>query len=217
MLYKIVHDKSCFDLNPELFAIKEFADCYSNIALVKEEDRDRRFRVVALVADRRSPIRSLPEKRRREQACLISGYGLEGNRPDRNARDIISGKVEVVEKAIIKYRELQYDENEDTLNSVNSLIQSNRNFINSVNTAKEEEKNKREYAKSLEMANKFSEGLPKLIETKQKLEVLLNISHDQKAEIQTYTGSDIESNSAEGSENLSLIDQYWQSQDKLKE
>jgi hypothetical protein len=207
MLYKIRDGVSVFDDNPELLAIPEFTKLLSTTHLVEDGARDRRMRYVILVADRRSPLRSLPEKARKEKAAQISGYGMEGNRLDKNARNLVSGAVEAVEQAISKYRELQYDENQDKLDSTNKLIRTNLTFIDSVNNRTEEQKKDKQYGKDLELANKLSKQLPELEEAKQKLEQLLQITTEQKPEITTYTSLDLEGEETTSEENLSLIDQ----------
>jgi hypothetical protein len=198
MLYKIIHDKDTFELNPEIKAIAEFADL-----------TDRQFRFVALVADRRTPLRSLPDKQRREKATMICGYGMEGNRPDKNARTLIAGQLEKVEKAILKYRELQWDEHQDTLDTVNAQIDEIKEYL------KSDKKNTRDYGKALEQATKLGSKLPELVEAKQKLESLLNITVEQKPEITTYSSLDLpEEAIQDGAEELPAIEMYHKTQKK---
>lgn len=205
MLYKLRDGVDCFELNPELMAIPEFAKL-----------TDRQFRVVALVADRRSPLRTLPERQRREKSCMIAGYGMEGTRPDKNARTIIAGGVPSIEAAIEKYREYQHDENQATLDSTNTLIQTNKDFINAVNSRTEEEKKDKQYGKDVELANKFANQLPSLIEAKQKLEALLQVSTDHKPELTTYTSADVpDEYFEEGGDSLPAIEAWHQSKQKI--
>lgn len=174
MLYKIIHDKDSFELNPELHAIAQFSRL-----------TDKQFKVVAFVADQRSPLRTLPDKQRREKACMIAGYGREGNRPDRNARAIIAGEVESIETAIVKYREYQHDEHQDTLDTINAQINEIKEYL------KSDKKTAKDYGKALEQATKLGTKLPELIEAKQKLEGILRISSDQKPEITTFSSLDL--------------------------
>lgn len=205
MLYKIREGVSVFEDNPELLTIPEFAKLYSTTAFVKNEDRDRRMRYVMLVADRRSPLRSLPEKQRREKATLIAGWGKEGNRPDKNAREIIAGKITPIEEAIVKYREYQYDEHQDTLDTVNKQIDEIKEYLKSDKTKA------RDYGKALEQAAKLGEKLVGLVETKLKLESLLQISTEEKPEVTTYSSYDIPEETLNSDEPLSTIEQYHQS------
>lgn len=195
MQYKIVQGKSVKELNPELDAIPEF-----------QKLTDRQMTFVIFIADRRSPLRTLPDKARREKATQLSGWGMEGTRPDKNAREVIAGKVESIEKAIAKYRELQWDEDQDTLDTVNAQIQEIKDYMKSDKTKA------KDYGKALEVASKLGEKLPSLIEAKQKLESILQVSQEQKPEITTYSSLDLPE--AEGDENLSTIDMFWQNQSK---
>jgi hypothetical protein len=201
MLYKIAHDKDCFELNPELHSIPEFAKL-----------TDKQFRFTALVADKKSPIRTLPDKERREKATIICGYPMEGNRPAKNARVMIAGQVPSVEAAILKYKEYQFDENQDSLNATNNLIRTNRDFINNVNNRKDEEKKDKQYGKDLELANKFAKQLPELEEARLKLEQILQITVENKPEITTYSSLDVPEEVIEGEESMSTIDLFWANQ-----
>lgn len=107
--------KDFFEMNPGALAIPEFSVLSSN-----------QMFAVTLIADRDfdSPLRTLSEKDRREKAVLIAGYKREadGKRPDKNARNIIDGKVASVEEALKKYYEIQYDEEKAMLSSLNAQI-----------------------------------------------------------------------------------------------
>lgn len=102
-------------MNPGALAIPEFSTLSSN-----------QMFAVTLIADRDydAPLRTLSEKDRREKAVLIAGYKREtdGKRPDKNARNIIDGKVESVEAAIKEYYRIQYDEEKAILSSLNTQI-----------------------------------------------------------------------------------------------
>lgn len=208
MLYKIKEGVNTFDENDGLHAIPEFAKLDDPIVNKNfPEARDRRIKFVILYSDRHSPLRTLPDKQRREKAAQISGYKMEGNRLDRNGRAVVNGEVEAVETAILKYLELQFDENQDSLDSTNKLIRTNREFINHVNNRKDEEKKNRQYGKDLELANKLAKQLPELIEAKQKLESVLQVVIGNKPEITTFSSADLP-DQVEGSSELSIIDQF---------
>lgn len=212
MLYKLRDTVSIFEDNPELLAIPEFAKLLTTNPAAKDETKDRRMRFVALVADRRSPLRTLPERQRREKAAQIAGFPMEGNRVDRNGRDAILGNNEAIEKAIAKYKEYQFDENEETLKTVESQIQEIKDYLKSDKTGA------KDYGKALEQAAKLGEKLPSLVEAKQKLESLLNISSEQKPEITTYTVADFNDlPEEEGDTQLSTIDMFHQAQQKREE
>ena len=111
MLFKLHYEKSPFELNDGLKAIREFA------ALT-----DRQFTAVALYTDYDSPIRKLPDLQRKEQAAIIAGYPMEGKRVDKNGRNFVDGKVGSMEKAIKKYKEIQYDRDRETLAGIDRQI-----------------------------------------------------------------------------------------------
>lgn len=121
MLFKVnsslkeAGEREFFDLNPGASAITEF-DCLTT----------RQMFFVCLVADRDSdsPLRTLPETPRRTKAAIIVGYPLEdGVRLDKNGRNVVAGKVESIEIAIKKYRELQYDESEALEQALDAQVQ----------------------------------------------------------------------------------------------
>ena len=113
MLFKLEDEKDFFDLNPEAKLFEPF-----------KRRSSQQMVFVALVADKESPLRTLPEDKRREKAAIAAGYtGMDEGRPDKNFRDLVGGKVETVEAAIAHYKELQYDEDQAMLDSINQQIQ----------------------------------------------------------------------------------------------
>lgn len=121
MLFKLIYGKDgpkdFFELNPGAKAIPEFAERTSQqmwfVCLVADHDHD-------------SPLRTLPEDRRRYHAALTAGYQMEATRPDKNTRNLLAGKVATVEKAIAKHREIQYDEDKESLEAITRQIQEAR-------------------------------------------------------------------------------------------
>lgn len=106
-------EKDFFELNPGAEAIEEIRRCTSRQAFF-----------VCLVADRDwdSPFRTLDEETRRTRAAKTAGWGMEGDRPDKNARNLIAGKIDDVELAIKWYRENQYDEEREMLDAIDAQI-----------------------------------------------------------------------------------------------
>jgi hypothetical protein len=212
MIYKFRYDSNIFEDNPGLLAIKEFA--------VLE---DRQMKYVTLVCDPSydNPVRTLPEKTRKEKAIIIAGYPLEdGKRPNKNAREIIAGNKPTIEAAISKFLELNHDEKQDTLETTKSLIETNKNYIKEVNNTKEDKKGK-DYGKDLERANKFQKELPSLIEAQQKIEELLKIQYNQKPDFGPQAvGVEMVQNFDEKEESLeqqSTIDNYMSQIQKNRE
>ena len=198
MLYKIRDQVPVTEDNPEILAIPEFAKL-----------TDRQLRFVCLVADRRSPLRTLPEKDRREKAARICGWPTEGSRLDRNGREVVAGGVANIEKAIEKYLEYQYDEHQADYDAIVKQIQEIRDYLKS---DKEDTKDK---GKALEQAAKLGERLPSLIEAKQKLESLLQVSIDNKPEITTFTSADLpDEYFQEGSQEVPAIEAWHMTKQK---
>jgi 5'-3' exonuclease len=212
MLFKIKHDVDIFELNPELRAIPEFDGVNS-----------RQMQVVALVADYESPFRTLPEKVRREKACETAGYRLEANgRLDRNGRAVIYGEVQSIERAIKKYREIQYDHRKAMFEAIDAQIHEAiammtmdkmaASKVKKVTKAKDGSTSTEEYVDA-EKAMKLAEGamklgtrLKELTETKETL--LGQIQKDETfVDITTYTSADI---GGEGADGMSVLDQFME-------
>lgn len=191
-----------FDLNPGAEAIEEFNRCTS-----------RQMFFVCLVADRDpdSPLRTQPELKRRTMAASIAGWPLEdGKRLDKNGRNLVAGKVESVEVAIAKYKELQYDENEDMLMAVDAQIQeaiylmkSNKEEMCTVVTkrthkVKEGESSVTEttsldgkmLVQMIKDSMKLGAGLAELKETREKLVAMLPKTNNVLNDLTTFTSND---------------------------
>lgn len=200
MLYKVIDGQDIFELNSELLAIPEFKNLTS-----------RQMTFVCLVADRKTPLRTLPERERREKAARIAGWPTEGTRLDRNGRDVVAGKVPSIEAAIAKYNEYQYDEDQVTLDTINHQIHEIRDYLKS---DKSEAKDK---GKALEQAAKLGKQLPELVEAKQRLEELLQITSDYKPQVTTYTSLDVPEEYLEGNQEVPTIEIWIEQQRKLND
>jgi len=191
MLFKVIEGKDIFELNEELRAIKEF------------DLTSMQMTFVALYSDYESPIRTLPDKARREQACKIAGYPMEGDRLARNARDIVAGTVKSIEAGIEKYKELQYDENKALLDAYNQQIQEIMELMTMDKTklAKDDPKLAMDLS---EKATKLSVRLPEIKKAKKKLQELINAGNNEP-ELKSYITP--ESLPQEDNQQLSMIDQ----------
>jgi len=212
MLFKLHHDKSPFILNEGLKAIKEFV-CLT----------DRQFTAVSLFADYESPLRTLPEQARREQAAIVAGWPMEGKRLDKNGRNFVDGKVRNIETAIRKYKEIQFDEDRETLAGIDRQIHeiretakedkqkaSTRRVVTKDGKIVDVEDNKLKYD-LIEKAAKLTATLPSLYETKQKLQELLKLKDDTPT-LTTFTSTDLDGE--ESSEELSTLDNFMKQQAK---
>lgn len=175
MLFKVDATKDVFELNPELKAIEEFGRL-----------TDRQMKYVILATDYKSPFRKLSIEERRSQAALAAGYKLEGSgkRLDTNARNLVDGKVGNVEAAIKRYRELQKDEDYETLLSLSALIAQIREANNTPNKSMAD----------LKVVVEMNIGkLDKLMQTKRELENILDMREDQQVAPNIASSSDEDS------------------------
>ena len=172
MLFKVESGKSTFELNPELKAIDKFADL-----------TDRQMTYVILSTDYKSPFRKLSSDERKYHSAITAGYKLEkdGKRLDVNARNVIAGKDGRIEAAVKYYKELQKDEDYETLLSISVLIAQIREL-----NAKPE-KNFQELAATV---NLNVDKLDKLMATKKRLEELLDQREDAPAPDNITTDED---------------------------
>lgn len=192
MLFKVHYAKDFFELNPEAYAIEEFA-----------ERTSQQMIAVALIADYESPFRTLPEKERREKAAKAAGYKLEkdGKRLDINGRNVVDKKVPTIEKAIEKYREIQYDQQKDMLEAYDALIYQtietmktdNKEVVKKTTVDKKGNEVKEFYspAELSEKAGKLAKSLPELKKARQ--EIIDSIPKDKDVVLDTFTAQDFPS------------------------
>ncbi len=213
MLYKIVHDKDVFELNPGLLAVPAYAEL---------EDKQMKYIILLCDPSRDNPVRTLSGKRRMEEALRIAGYPLEsdGKRLNKNARDIMAGNKPRINAAIEEFKRTHYNEDQETFDSIVSQISEIREFLKSDKTVpmttskgviiKDEEGNEiREIdPKKLKLAIDSGKSLPDLIDAKNKLQEKLGLNQDTKFVGVVPTATDLEELS-EDQQNLSAIDQHW--------
>jgi hypothetical protein len=191
MIYKIRYNADIFDDNPGLRAVEKFARLES-VAM----------KFVCLVCDPSfdNPIRTQPERERREKAARLAGYPLEadGKRLNKNAREAIAGNKSWIEEAIAEFKSLHYDENQDLLESLNVQINEIRDFL---------KEKKGSDPKKLKAALELGAKLPELVKAKQDIESLLNVNSNQVPEFEpTTTVAEAISLPEEDSGDLSFAD-----------
>lgn len=204
MLFKVHYDKDFHELNPEASAIEEFAKATS-----------QQMMAVALIADYQSPFRTLPEAERRDKAARAAGYKLEkdGKRLDSNGRMVVYKKVNTIEKAIEKYREIQYNEQQAMLEAIDAQIQEamemmkmDKNEVVKKSTVKNGAEIKEYYSPMdlAEKAIKLGKNLAELRETKQK--ITETIHKDKDVVLDTFTTTDIPEVLDDSDQPLSTLD-----------
>lgn len=172
MLFKLISSKDVFELNPQLKAIPEF-----------ERLTDRQMKYVILATDYKSPYRKLSPEERRLQAVISAGYKFEknDNRLDMNGRNVVDGKVGSIVAAVAQYNKMQKDEDYETLLSLSNLISQIRQFNN------KPDKDKDELKAAVDMNVK---KLDLLMETKKKLEEILDMREDEGSDKEFSTEDD---------------------------
>lgn len=121
MLFKINTKDSIFKLNPELKGVPEFADL-----------NDKQMKVVAFMADYKSPFRQKPVKERWRLAFLAAGYKVQeghNNTFDMRAREIEAGKNEKVNAALAKYKEMQHNEDIELLDIIQTQMDNIKQMV----------------------------------------------------------------------------------------
>jgi hypothetical protein len=121
MLFKIERNKSVFETNKELSNIAEFADL-----------SDKQMRYVMFYADFKSPYRAHNDTERKRLSAIEAGYSIQNGHQktlDQKAREIMDGRNEKVNKAILKYRSLAPNEDREQLMLYTTQIQSIRKLV----------------------------------------------------------------------------------------
>lgn len=160
MLFLLERDKPVLESNPQFKVFEDFEGC-----------SDRELRYIALVYDYDTPLRSLPLNERKEYAADMSGFKREaGGRLDKNARNTIGGGLPKVQKAIVKYNSLQYDQEKELLNALSVQI----NQV--IDLMKKEDKKDTDW----DLIKKLTPELPRMISQKKELEVVIGYREPEK-------------------------------------
>lgn len=214
MLYKIVHDKDIFELNPGLRAV----EAYSKLT-------DKQMKFVLLLCDpsKDSPIKTLTGRERRERAAILSGYKYEpdGKRLDRNARAVVDGKVESIELAVNEFKKNHYNQTQHNREALKKQIAEIREFLESDKRVPLLEKGKVVLDKSgkeiyttdqkaLKLAVELGVKLPELEEALSKLQE----PEDLKFEGEQITVDDIPEEDI--NYNISTLEKYIKAQQSKK-
>lgn len=188
MLFKITATEDPFDLNPELKSIPEFAALPA-----------KKFKYVAFLVDYKSPFRQHTNLTEKKRLCLLqAGYVVQGTHQktlEPRAREIMNGEVPEVEAAILKYKEIQYDDDREDIELYNTQIANIRAAV----------RNKPDDPAELEKVNKLLLSLPSLRAAKRQIAESVGI------EIPA------EESSSEVSKPMSTLDEMMNEQIKIKD
>lgn len=166
MLYKVTKN-DIFKDNPDLEIIPEFASC-----------TDRQLKYMMLVYDYESPLRQLPEEERKDKALRIAGYRKEkSGQWDKNARLARDNKTKSIANALHVFNAMQVNSDRALLQGVRDQIEEIVEFLSK----------KGKSAGDMEKAIKFVESLPKLRQTRQELEEMLNVEDEPLIEEETQS------------------------------
>jgi hypothetical protein len=157
MLFNVDLDKPVRETNPEIDTIREFKDI-----------PDRSLKYVFLVYDYKSPYRELPMQQRKEKVALMVGFKMETGRKmfDKNAREVLKEKNYAVERARKAFTELIYDQDRDTYQAIDDLINNTKDYIRKTSNI----------ASEMDKKIKMAKELPALASTKAQLAQILDIS-----------------------------------------
>jgi hypothetical protein len=130
---------------------------------------ESRMAWIILTHDYKSPYRNIPLEERKEMVANDLQFRREkGGRFDFNARQIIKGTDELINKAADKYKRLQFNQERETLLAFDNQLRHLSELMN------KEDKNQAELKLSLETAVK----LPQLLKTRKELEVIAGDRED---------------------------------------
>lgn len=162
MVFKVERDKDFFQSNPSASAFEWFPKCSS-----------REAKWVCLVFDYSTPLRNMPMEQRKEVAAKMAGFLIEKEtgRLDKNARNVITGRVEKVNKAVEELMEIQYDEEQEM------LIAYKEQISQALEILKKKNKSEKEWG----ICDKLNKSLPGLMKAKQELENTLGFREDRSA------------------------------------
>lgn len=160
MIFKVDKGKDFFEENPEAKAFEFLSQCSS-----------REAKWICLTFDYFTPLRSIPMEQRKDVAAKMSGFLVEREtgRLDRNARNVITGKLEKVNLAIKEFLEIQYDDDQEMLLAYKEQI------AQALELMKKKNKSEREWG----MCDKIVKSLPLLLSAKKELEKTLGLREEK--------------------------------------
>lgn len=160
MIFKVEKDKDFFELNPEVKSMEKMQLCTS---------RDLKW--ICLTFDYQTPLRNIPMDQRKEVAAKMAGFRTEKdtNRLDKNARNVINGKIERINEAVKEFMEIQYDEEQEL------LIGYKEQISQGIDLMKKKNKSEKEWA----LSDKVVKSLPTLLSAKKELEKQLGMREER--------------------------------------
>jgi hypothetical protein len=159
MLYKVTNS-SLFKDNPELSTIKEFASI-----------PDKILKWVFLVYDYEGPYRKLPLKERREFAAKKHLFTESGRtKMDKYVKEMLETGIPEVNHAIATFKEIQYDEDRETLNALDEAIRDLRSVLRRPAENFKDAKAKADLAPKMRMMAEERKKLAEIFEFRDELQ-----------------------------------------------
>lgn len=160
MIFKADKNKDFFEQNPEAKALEFLSACSS-----------REAKWICLTYDYHTPLRNIPLEQRKDVAAKMAGFLIEREtgRLDKNARNVITGKIEKVNLAMKEFMEIQYDEEQDMLLAYKEQISQ------AIELMKKKNKNEKEWS----LSDKVVKSLPVLLLAKKELEKSLGLREEK--------------------------------------
>lgn len=156
-----VTDKDFFKENPWAKGVKEFNSLSS-----------MEMKYIALVYDIQSPLvrGRLPLNERKLKAIDIAGFEpTPKGRPSKQVSDLMEVRTTEIAKAINKYKEIQFDEDLDTLEAYSDQLQEFKELL----------RKKGKEDKELDRALKIMKEYPGLVDLKKTLAEKLSIKIEE--------------------------------------
>jgi hypothetical protein len=171
-----VTDKDFFKENPWAKGVKEFNELDS-----------LSMKYIALVYDIQSPLvrGRLPIEERKRQAISIAGFEpTPKGRPSKQVLDLTDVRTQAVANAIKKYKEIQFDDDLDTLEAYSEQLTEFKEIL----------RKKGKEDKDLDRALKIMKEYPNLVELKKILAEKLSIKIEESSleDLDEDEASDIE-------------------------
>lgn len=163
MIFRVDNGKDFFEINPGALAFEWMSKCSS-----------REAKWITLVYDYKSPLRNIPVEQRKYTAAKIAGFLSEGgtDRLDKNARNVITGKIEKVNNAIKEFIDTQYDEEQEMLAA----------YTEEISQALEMLKKKNKTDKEWGICDKLNKTLPNIVSAKKELEMVLGFRKESSSD-----------------------------------
>ena len=164
MRFKLSSENNIFTENPEL-KMTQFLSKVNN----------REMKWIVLVYDYESPLSQMPLPIRKIKAGKMTGWSFnDKNEPQGTLKTIIEGKSDKLNRAIIEFKGLQFDENQESLLAYNEQLKEYRIFM----------KTKNKKPSELKLAMTIQKELPGLLRARDEIAKIVGLrAHEEDFEV----------------------------------